>query len=181
MVNIGDDSISQFSVSATGVWAPLTPATVPAVGCSGPMAINKASGGGEYLYAISCYDDSVLSYSINASTGLLTQGPTASTGLSPQYMAISGDYMYVTNTNGSSISMYNIQANGSLNPLAPPEVASSTMPESLVVDSLRKVAYLTDYATDEITWYNVAADGKLSLESESPVKTGNAPAQVLIK
>lgn len=175
-----DQSIGQFEVSRDGSWSALTPSTVSAIGCDGPMSMNKASGGGEYLYALSCRQNEVLVYAMSNS-GLLTQQSTASTGDSPQALTIFQDNLYVTNTNGNSVSMFKIESNGNLSPMNPSSIQAGQMPEVVGVDKNGKVAYLLDYLSNDITLYKVNSNGELQVDSATAVSTGDFPAQILFK
>lgn len=178
VTNVGDQTISQYEINADGTWGALNPATVPAVACSGPVAMAQVNQS-EFLYAVSCHTDELLIFNIE-SNGTLTQKPSATTGQSPQNVMTAGSAVYVTNTDGNSVSVYSINTDGSL--AGPASVGAGDMPEAMAVDLGRGIAYLTDYSMDQITQYQVAGDGSLKARSAvSATATGSLPIQILLK
>ena len=180
VVNSTSHTISQFSVAADGGFHPLSPATVTAMSCpSGPVSSTRASGGGSFVYALSCYDNAVDVFSIGAD-GTLTGLQTAATGQTPNGMTISGSHLYVANSMDLTVSMFSIQTNGELSLASTASVAGDG-PETLAIDTERNRAYVIDYYSGSLLQYSLGSDGALSSLGLAPLDVGVSPLQVLMK
>lgn len=156
VANTGSNNISAFSVcdaqnasgctTPNGVLTPVTGSPFPAQ--LGPVAI-AMDPTAPFLYAADSQANQVSQYSWSSGTGALTalSPATISAGGNPVSLAIrtgiSGttttagvvgiDYMYVTNFNGSSMSIYTLNTStGQLNVLGSP-VTTFSQPSAVIV------------------------------------------------
>ena len=66
---------------------------------------------GSFLLCVNSGSNSVSVYSVSASTGVLTaMGSPAATGIAPQGITVTGNFVYVTNANSASVSAYTLAA-----------------------------------------------------------------------
>jgi 6-phosphogluconolactonase len=181
VVNLGISDLTQYSVAEDGSLNPLTPTTVPSLGCpSGPLGISEKNGTG-YIYALSCATDQIETFKITQDGTLNSQGVVA-TGLYPTSFAVTNSNVYTTNLGDSTVSVFNIQEDGNL--LA--SSASSALPdgtysESIKIDNVNKEVYVLDVTTDRILRYKQLPDGSLSSSPEAVQNTGISPIRLIIK
>ena len=181
VVNMASTDVSQFSVGTDGSLSPLTPATVPSLGCpSGPVSANKNADGSETILVLSCATSEIEVYKVGHD-GTLTSQQIVNTGLLPAGMQISGSNVYVANAGESSVSMFAIQANGNLQALAQPTIVAGMMPETLAVDGDGKYVYVLDLGLDKILKFSIAFDGQLVPSADAPVNTGSYPTQIIVR
>jgi 6-phosphogluconolactonase len=181
VVNAMASEISQFAVALDGSLSPLSPARVASAGCpSGPLGAKKTSDGSEVIYVLSCATSEIEVYAIGTG-GTLTSQQVIQTGLLPTGMDVTGSNIYVTNLGDSTVSMYSIQADGSLQALAQPSVVAGVMPETLTLDSEGKFAYVLDSSVDKILQFSIAFDGQLVPTSAAPVSSGSFPTQIIVR
>ncbi len=89
-------------------------------------------------------------------TGLLTAGPGANTGSSPQSVAIdpTGRFAYVANWNSNDVSVYTVnQATGELT--GGTTVAAGTNPYSVAVDPTGKFVYVANGGGNTVSAYTI--------------------------
>jgi 6-phosphogluconolactonase len=153
VANAGSNNISAFSIcdsanasgcsTANGVLTPITGSPFPAQ--PGPVAI-AMDPTAAFLYVADAQANEISEYSWSSGTGALTPLSTAtiSAGGQPVSLAVRAgvaatatvagtDYMYVTNLNGSTMSVYSLNTtSGSLNVLGSP-VATPSQPSAVTV------------------------------------------------
>lgn len=131
------NSINQFSVTtSTGALTALNPASITPFTVTAYTSVANAAG--TYLYSFGI-GNAIDQFAIGSS-GPLTQlsPPTISSGLNVTMGTISasGLYLYATNQNGNTVSMYGINqftgVTGTLFPLPQSSIATGTVPFGIV-------------------------------------------------
>jgi DNA-binding beta-propeller fold protein YncE len=94
-------------------------------------------------------------------------------------------FVYVTNELSNDVSQYDIGAGGLLAPLSPPTVAAGTAPqEGVAVSPDGKSVYVSDFsanfASGQISQYDVGPDGGLTPKSPPTVAAGDSPRGVAV-
>jgi 6-phosphogluconolactonase (cycloisomerase 2 family) len=137
--NASGNSISQYTIGANGLLAPMTPPTVPTG--TEPWSITiDAAGSNAYVPNRNNMNPGTVShYTIDATTGALTFANSVAAGTGATSLAIdpSGGFAYVTNRDPltaapHTISQYSIAANGDLTPLAPPTATAGAQPAAII-------------------------------------------------
>jgi 6-phosphogluconolactonase (cycloisomerase 2 family) len=177
VVNQGDNTISQYAVSAGGGLTALSPAVV-----SVPVSLSQGEDlwvsidpSGRYLYVVAsppgptlvAAPASIAQYSIG-SGGLLTPLMQASLTL-PNFASgalafdLSGHHAYLAT--GGSVLQFSIGPTGTLSPLATASVAAAN-PSGITVASTQAAYVLSrcvDHLCDgQVALYMIGADGSLS-------------------
>ena len=177
-------TVSMFSINqSTGMLTPTSPATVITGGIpfqvtvapSGKFAyvVNNLSGGG--------YSDAVSQYTVDSTTGLLTEIPdyAVTAGNAPTAIAVdpTSRFAYVVNRLDNTVSMYTInQSNGTLslnatanNPNA--LIGTGVEPFRMDFDPTGKFAYVTNEG-GALSIFTVNSDGTLTSAGVTGVTTG---------
>ena len=173
VANSGGSSISQYSISATGLLTSLSPATVAAG--SAPYIVDIAPLG-DYLYAANAGSNTVSQYSINISTGVLTplSPSTVATGANPTAVIISKDGLnaYVTNYAASTISQYSRNiADGKLTPLSPATIATGNGCHRLAITPNGNYVYSSNLTANTTSMFSRGIGGALTALSPATVAT----------
>jgi 6-phosphogluconolactonase (cycloisomerase 2 family) len=149
VANLGDNSISQYTIS-NGVLTPIATApTVTGGGLNQPNYI-AVDPSGQYVYVPNLNGTTVNQYSIGPGGALapLTP-PIATTGSKPRYIAFdstaTGTYAYTADSFADQISQFKI-VGGVLTPLTPPNVSTGvgSNPNGLTIDATGKYLYVAD-------------------------------------
>lgn len=139
---------------------------------------------GRYVYAPNSYDNTILMFRVEPSTGMLTPltpKSVVATGNFPTKIAIdpNGPYVYVLA--GTAIDMYSLDSDtGLLAPLSP----ESSIPSSgqaticIIVDPTGRFTYVVNSQNNTVSIYSIESTGVLNLEST--VMTGHLPARMAI-
>jgi 6-phosphogluconolactonase len=190
VANSGDNTISQFSVSPTGSLESVS--TLPVSTGIAPLHIS-ASPDGKYVY-VSNYGSvamgamSISQYSVTADTGeLVPLNPNTIQSVSPHPGDITVDmtstYAYVGNSEGDSVSVYSIGADGTLSSQLAASVPAGTEPLSLAIDPSNRYAYVMNFGLDidpsavgSISQFTFGATGSLTPLAVPSVSAGVGPA-----
>jgi len=186
-----ENDISLFSIASNGALTEVTPRTPIGINASQPelLAMDPA---GSYLYVMNTQSNNISVFSIDSSTGALTQvaGSPFAIGLTPLNMQLtpSGNFLYVTaaggqagSTNGSIIG-FSVSA-GVLTPLPAPNPISSygENPNGLAIDPSGTYLYAANTSSGSISIFAIGASGTLSLVSGSPLaSTYTAPISLIL-
>ena len=128
---------------------------------SGLVAVDPA---GKFAYVTNSGSNNVSMYTINATTGSLTQIGAIAAGTSPSSIAIhpSGKFVYVTNSGSNDVSMYTINATtGSLTQIG--AIAAGMSPGTIVIHPSGKFAYLLNSGSNDVSIYSIGSTGTLTL------------------
>jgi 6-phosphogluconolactonase (cycloisomerase 2 family) len=108
-------------------------------------------------------DNTVAVYGIDAATGKLT-GPIATyaTGVNPRQVAVNplGTFAYVANGSDNNVSIYGINANGTLTSKG--TAATGGKPWDVTIDPSGKFVYVANYMDVNVSAYSINLDGTLA-------------------
>jgi len=102
-----------------------------------------------------------------------------SVAIAPDPTGTFGRFAYATNANSNTVSMFGINANGTLSALVPAKVATGANPTSMAIDPSGKFAYVANAGSNDVSMYAVGADGILA-SLGSPMAAGTLPISVAI-
>jgi YVTN family beta-propeller protein len=145
----------------------------------GPISI-AADPTGKFTYAANNNSNNVSGYTIDATTGVLTEitGSPFEAGSNPSCIALdpSGKFVYVTNSGSDNVSAYTIDANtGALTELDESPFSLGSQPESITVDPTGNFAYIV-MSDNNISTYEIdAISGSLIEVAGSPTVTSTTP------
>jgi 6-phosphogluconolactonase (cycloisomerase 2 family) len=156
---------------------------------------------GEFAYVANNFtngnDGTISKYAIGADGGLTEIGvPTAispSIGLASVAVDPNSKYVYAANSQSNDVLVYAIQPNGDLT-LVPcvggggvvcgitngDGFATGSQPRFVTVDPSGKYAYVANFLDDDVSQYNVAADGTLAQMTTPTVGVGAGPWSITI-
>jgi YVTN family beta-propeller protein len=139
---------------------------------SGRFAYAPGGGGGVPF--------NVEMYTINATTGALTDIGSIAAGTDPASIAVdpSGKFAYLTNSGSNDVSMYRIDAaTGTLMPMG--TIAAGTDPVFVAVDPSGKFAYVTNFGSNDVSMYTIDATTG-TLVSMGTIAAGTDPVSVTV-
>ena len=165
VTDTGSNSISEYDVATTGMLTPKSPATIAAPGVLDGIAISPDR---RSVYVTS--NTGIAQYDVLPGGVLRPKSPaTLTVGTSTIGVAITpdGKSLYATAHNG--VLEYDIGPGGLITPKAPTSIAAGSDPRGIVVSPDGTSAYATDFASDTISEYSVAANGVLSAKSPATI------------
>ncbi|MBC7918441.1 MAG: beta-propeller fold lactonase family protein [Rhodoferax sp.] len=180
--NFMANSISAFSIGATGALTPMAGGATPAGQYPNALVIDAA---GKFLYAANYVSNNVSVYAIGA-TGTLTQvvGSPFAAGSGPQSitLASSGKFAYVANNGATTVSAYSINpTTGALTPIAGSPFTAGSSPASVTSDTSGKFLYVANYGSNNISAFAIdSTTGGLTAVSGSPFAAGSKPTALTI-
>jgi 6-phosphogluconolactonase (cycloisomerase 2 family) len=199
-INEGSSDISQFSISTLGAITENNPAgrtPVTPGGTSPKFLVIDAAGG--FMYVGNIASNNISVFSIDPSSGALTQVPAPASkvctgspfqiGMTPLNMALSpaGNVLYVTGGGSGQqgiIQIFDLSAiaNGCMTAIAGPAVPPGRSPVGLVINSGGSILYTANRLDNTISGYSIATDGSLSLISGFPLSVSglSGPDAMLI-
>ena len=141
---------------------------------------------GKFVYVANYDTNDVSGYTINSTTGFLTQiaGSAFPAGTNPSAVAIdpTGRFAYVPNSFDDDVSEYTIDSStGALSQIGSP-VAADLTPDAVAVNPTGEFAYVTNFDSDNVSVYTIdSATGALKEEkSDSPIDSGTSPVAVTV-
>ncbi len=179
VANVNDNTVSAYTLSS-GTATQI--GTAYAVGRE-PSSL-KVDPNGSYLYVTNFTDGTVSALAIDSTTGALTavaDAYPAGAGALSIALDPTGQFAYVANENGTSISAYTISSTSGQLAAAPGSpLATSTSPESLVVDPSGKYVFAANVPSNNtVATYGITpATGALTLLST--VGAGILPVSVAV-
>ena len=181
-------SIQAFSIDATtGL---LTAVGGPIAAGSGPFDL-VADPTGLFLYTASSNSDAISVFSIDPGTGGLTARDAIPCRAQPFHLALwvgngpvaeVAEFAYVLNQTSTDIWPYEVDGATLTGVGTPPPPLTGMDPLGLAVDPLGEYAYASSSGEDEISQYQIEADGDLT-EFGVPIDvgTGTEPGAVVIE
>jgi 6-phosphogluconolactonase (cycloisomerase 2 family) len=186
-----------------------TPTVLPKNGITGQNSVCSDVGNNpptsEYLYAVDSVNNEIVEFSVNTSTGALTNaGPVApvSTGSVPSGVAVDpcDRFVYVANNQSNNISAYSI-CNGSVTQSTTlcPSVPDGTLvalsgspfslsggganePGPMLVDPFGKALYVVGVGSGTVSIFSIAqVSGGLAAGNPATVATGSRPTSIAIR
>ena len=154
--------------------------TVPPSPCAGAAGV--ATDGNSRFVFVADGTSAVCTYAINPSNGdlLLITTAAVTAGTSPVFAAVSPDnaHLYVTNLGSKNVSVYTINADGSLSPVSGSPFSAGNSPSSVSVDPSGKFAYVTNFGDGTISTYTIGSNGALT--SAGVTAAGVGPNEIVI-
>ncbi|MGB8968168.1 MAG: beta-propeller fold lactonase family protein [Candidatus Sulfotelmatobacter sp.] len=165
-----ENDISLFDILNNGYLNEVPPRTSVAPNGTQP-ALLTMDPAGNYLYVMNTGSDNISVFSIDSSSGALTQVPNSPffIGLTPLNMVLTptGDFLYVSvaggqiGTNNGSILGFSA-ASGALQLLNPPLTsADGVNPNGLVIDPSGNYLYVANTQSDSISIFSILPSGAL--------------------
>jgi 6-phosphogluconolactonase (cycloisomerase 2 family) len=138
-----------------------------------------------YAYVPNIVSDDISAYTINSWTGELTPLAGTSTfaaGAGPS-AAVSDPlarFLYVANRGDDTISGYAVNnLTGALTPVPGATFAAGGEPIKLAIDSEGMFLFATNYDSNDVSVYQIQADGSLVETAGSPFATGHSPVGIV--
>ncbi len=172
-------TVSQYSIGATGLLTPLSPATVDVGTAAAPNGVTATK---DYVYVADYGTGKVSQYSISQANGTLTPltPATVNAGSGPSMVALSpsGAFAYVPNYSdgmpAGTVSAYTVDATtGALTPVGA-AVTAGAGANFVAVDPSGKYAYVANLNGNSISQFNIdASTGALTPMSPATITTTN--------
>ncbi len=152
----------------------------------------------QYAYVGNSRSNNISVYSINATTGALTQVPGSPFAMDPGAFSFppgpqsgtgaitvnaAGTYAYFANSSSNNVSAYNIDAaTGALTFVTgSPFAAVGSFPESVAVNPAGTYAYAPNTGSNNVSVYSIdATTGALTAVVGSPFGAGSSPVSVTV-
>jgi 6-phosphogluconolactonase len=187
VVNNGNNTVSQYSIDASGMLAPLTVATVATGHSPRSVTVDPAH---RYVYVTNLIDNAVSQYVIQQNGTLAPNTPaTVATGQGPWALAVSpsGTWAYVVNSVDNTISQFSVSSSGALVASAVAPVPTGLEPWNVTLSPDGKYAYVSNHgsntsAGNSLSQYSIgASDGALTpLSPPTIITAGTYPGGVTV-
>jgi len=180
----GPGSVATYSIDSTG--APtFVGQSASAAGGAISVAVDPT---GKFVYTANVNGNTVSAYSVDTSTGSLTQIPGSPfpTGPNPDFVAVhpSGNFLYAGNVNGQSVSAYTLDSvTGALKEIAgSPFMIVGSLPRAMALDLAGKYAFVSNASnSNDISAFRIeSTTGALQLIAGSPFPTGSGPLWAIV-
>jgi 6-phosphogluconolactonase len=145
VVNNGNNTVSQYSIDASGILSPLIVATVATGNSPQSITVDPSN---KYVYVTNLADNTISQYVIQSEGTLAPNTPaTVATGLGPWAVTVSpsGAWAYIANSVDNTISQYSVNATGALVATANPPVATGTEPWNVTLSPNGKYVYVANH------------------------------------
>ncbi len=184
VVNLGDGTVSQYTIVEGGGLAPMTPAMVNAgySYASEPLSV-VVDPSGRYAYVVNLGDGTVAQYKIGSNGTLIPMNPASvAAGKWPEYVTVdpSGRYVYVTDAGYTTISQFTIGIGGGLSPMSPATAPAVNGPAGIAVDPSGKYVYAANEGDSTISQYTIGPDGSLTAMSPWWVRPTTQNGAILV-
>jgi 6-phosphogluconolactonase (cycloisomerase 2 family) len=139
-----------------------------------------------FAYVANSGTDTVSAYSVDATTGALTQiaGSPFVAGSAPYSVAVNpaGTFAYVSNSGDATVSVYSIDGTtGALTPIAGSPFPTGGFPITVTVNPAGTFAYVANYNDNTVSAYSInATTGTLTPIAGSPFAVGVQPFGVTL-
>ena len=151
VVNLGDGTISQYTIEADGTLSPMNPASVtnPGMHTVGVSPVGLTiDPSGNFLYVTNSADGTLSQFSIGSEGQLTPLSPsTVAAGIDPVSIVVAPSGYYVVNSGAAgaagTVSHYVSGVSGMLTLVDSDTVAAGINPTALVVDSASSTLYVT--------------------------------------
>ena len=172
----GNIGISIYKIDNTTGLISAGPASLPLTFPADFLATSSSAAG--FLYASVPGNGNIYAYSINSSTGALTQVSAVTGPIKPTFLAFSGSgsFLLVTDNGGQAVWVYPIQS-GAL--AAGSSYATGLNPSAIATSG--SSVYITNQNDNTISVYAMNGAGQLGQLAGSPYKTnGSGPAAIAV-
>jgi 6-phosphogluconolactonase len=167
-----ENDVSLFNIAGNGVLTEVFPrATVMPLGNEPEQLVMDPSG--DYLYVMNSASENVSVFSINVSTGSLTQlaGSPFPIGLSPLNMQItpSGKFLFVTAASEPFGLIEGLSVNAGKLQFLSLTSSSGLNPYGLIIDPAGNYLYAANTSSNSLTIFSIASNGTLAQVPGSPL------------
>jgi 6-phosphogluconolactonase len=173
-----ENDISLFDVQSNGTLAEVPPRTSVAPFGSQPSLLVMDPAGG-YLYVMNSLSNNISVFSIDSSSGVLTQLPNSPFPIGVPLLNMkvtpSGNYLFVSSSSPvssgtpyGSIAVYSLNA-GTLTLTARPISSAGSTPNGMAVDPTGTYLYVTNTGTNSIAIFSIGSSGALTQVNGSPL------------
>ena len=184
---VNGNSISAYSITSTGKLTridadPNTAGIQDFLAGTSPWSVT-VDPTGKFAYVANSFNggltgNSVITYAINPSSGMLTTiGFISSGGTQPQSVTVhpSGKFAYVTNYLSGGVTGYSIGSTGVLATLTQPVGgwATGTNPFGVTIDPSGKFAYVANQGSNDVSTYGINPDGTFTILRTIAGRSGN--------
>jgi 6-phosphogluconolactonase len=188
--NAHSGTISVFSIQDTTLTevsgSPFPSAAPLASSGTGPAAV-AVTPDGKFLYVANQFDATVTKYSVDTTSGALTQGLSIPVGTAPSALAITpdGGFLYVANSGSSNVSAFAVcnqvltscndpnSPDGSLTVVAGSPFSAGLEPVSIVAAPSGKFLYVVNRLSNQISEYKISiGTGALTANTQATISTG---------
>src|ERR1700730_3689408 len=197
--NAPSGTISVFSIQDTTLTevsgSPFPSAAPLASSGTGPAAV-AVTPDGKFLYVANQFDATVTKYSVDTTSGALTQGLSIPVGTAPSALAITpdGGFLYVANSGSSNVSAFAVcnqvltscndpnSPDGSLTVVAGSPFSAGLEPVSIVAAPSGKFLYVVNRLSNQISEYKISiGTGALTANTQATISTGANPVWVAVQ
>lgn len=159
--NIGSYSLnnlipSAIIVSGNGI------ATVDSNSCNATLAVGSSCAFVIKVTDFTLESNKQINLSISGQYNNGNGTITYSRILATTYTVVAGEFAYVVNTSGNSISMFKKLTNGQLIALSPATISTGNSPKAIVFDPSGKYAYVPNLLSNTISIYSRSTNGLLT-------------------
>ena len=194
VADFNSNEISVFNIGSSGALARVTGSPFFVVGGSSPgFLLLHPSGNFLYVSNLNSPTGAISDFSINATTGALTQisgspFPTAGSSPGPSIMASdpAGKFLYVslsgTASANNQVAAFTVNSStGALTPIAGSPVTVGRDPQGLAVTPDGKFLFIANFLDNTISAFSIdVASGVLTPTAGSPFMANNGPSKVAI-
>ena len=187
----GENSVYGYTIDdSTGALTSIAGSPFSGTPAPAGVAALRVHPSGNFLYVANTGGHNVLGYSINASSGALTQlsgSPftiVANPAPTVQPVAIAfdptGNFAYVIAD--STIYSYSVDpGTGALTAIAGSSSgAAGTFPRAIAVNATGTTAYVADASSGQLSAYSIGPTGALTFVNGSTVNTGQLPINLIV-
>lgn len=177
------NTISMYAVKSNGALSPLTTKTVSTTNLISHKIVVTPNG--KYAYVTNDLG-TVSMYSINNNTGVLSllepvASVNAASGADEITISSNGNFVYVSNTDDRSISMYTISSNGALTPTTPAKINVNATPKGIAVTPNGKYLYVIGSNNNIVLMYSIDnSTGTLSPLKPASVSAGEGANRIAV-
>jgi 6-phosphogluconolactonase len=193
VADFNSNEISVFNIGSDGALTRVAGSPFFVVGGSSPgFLLLHPSGNFLYVSNLNSPTGAISAFSINATTGALTQisgspFPTAGSSPGPSIMASdpAGKFLYVSlsgtaNANNQVAAFAVNSGTGALTPIPGSPVPVGRDPQGLAVTPDGKFLFIANFLDNTISVFSIDASGVLTPIAGSPFAANNAPSRVAI-
>jgi 6-phosphogluconolactonase len=174
-----ENDVSQFTIASDGVLTEVFPrASVASNGMGQPAGgslpeILVMDPAGNYLYVANAGSNNISVFSIDSSTGVLTQLANSpfTIGLPPLNMALtpSGSFLFVSGSGSQTGLIAGFSVNAGVLQLVSESSSFGTIPNGLAIDPSGSYLYVTNTGSNAISAFTIGSSGALTEISGSPL------------
>jgi len=178
----GPGSVATYSIDSTG--AP-TFVGQSASAAGGAISVD-VDPQGKFVYTANVNGNTVSAYSVDTSTGSLTQIPGSPfpAGPNPFFVAVhpSGNFLYADNVNGQSVSAFTLDSiTGTLGEIAGSPFTVGSGPRAMALDPAGKYAFVANTNSNNVSALTIqSTTGALQPIAGSPFPAGSAPLWAIV-